>query len=380
MAALRDWRNVERRRETLQDAAQALADGQLVAFALETGYAVAACGLLPSAVQQLTESADHSANGPVVLLLNSPSAMADWAPNLSGEALRLSRRCWPGPVQFVLRADTMSGVASRLDPGVRRATCPDGDLHLRVPANEAIRQTSRLLPGFLVLAGDEPGAAPNGAAVGRLQARYGDRLAMIVDDAPAQYDRPASIVRLDENGWELLREGAVPATALQELSACMIVFVCTGNTCRSPLAEALARKLLAEGANCAAEELPQRGYIAVSAGLSAMPGCPAAPEAIAIAREYGVDLQRHATRPVTAAILRQADRVYAMTESHLLAITMHLPNTAGRIELLSPRGEDIADPIGGDGATYKLCAEQILQCLMERMAEISGQRSRAADR
>jgi protein-tyrosine phosphatase len=373
MSDVRDWRRLEERRSTLHDAAQALANGRLVAFMLETGYAVAACGLLPAAVEQLVDVPDRESCGPAALLLNSACAMADWAPHLSAAAIRLSRRCWPGPVQFVLKTGSDGGIASRLDPDVRRVACRDGDLHLRVPAHEAIRQTSRLLPGFLVLAETTIGAGQNSSAAESLDVRYGDRLAMIVEDGPQPYDRPASIVRLHENGWELVREGALTALALQELSARMIVFVCTGNTCRSPLAEALCKKLLAERCNCAVEELPRRGFVALSAGLSAAPGCRAAPEAIAIAREHGVDLEGHATRLVTAALLRQADHVFAMTASHLRAIAMHLPGASGWIQLLSPRGDDISDPIGGDGATYKECAEQILQCLTERLAAISGQ-------
>jgi len=373
MVDLRDWRNLDERRSALHDAAQTLANGQLVAFALETGYAVAACGLLPAAVHQLVEASATASDVRAALLLGSPSAFTDWAPDLSAAAVRLSRRCWPGPVQFVLRIDSGGGVASRLNPEVRGAVGPDGDLHFRVPAHEAIRQASRLLPGFLVVADAEIGAAANGTAAERLHNRYRERLGMVIDDGPPLYDRPATVVRLEQNGWQLVREGAVSADALRELSARMIVFVCTGNTCRSPLAAALCQKLLAERCSCSADELPRRGFIASSAGLSAVPGCSAAPETIAIAKEYGVDLGGHTTRPLSAMLLRQADYVFAMTASHLRAMAMHLPGAGPAMHVLSPRGEDIPDPIGGDDATYKQCAEQIWQCLQDRLTEILGE-------
>ena len=67
---------------------------------------------------------------------------------------------------------------------------------------------------------------------------------------------------------------------LRQQSACLVVFVCTGNTCRSPLAEALCKKRLADALGCAMADLPGRGFFVCSAGLAAMMGGPAAAEAV----------------------------------------------------------------------------------------------------
>ena len=100
---------------------------------------------------------------------------------------------------------------------------------------------------------------------------------------------------------------------LQQQAACLVVFVCTGNTCRSPLAEALCKARLAERLGCTAADLPGRGFHVYSAGLAAMTGGPAAEEAVDVARAYGADLTTHASRPLTADLAAQADYLVAMT-------------------------------------------------------------------
>jgi protein-tyrosine phosphatase len=378
MIEVRDWRNVEQRRDILHDAAQALAAGKLVAFPVETGCAVAASALFPAAVQKLVAWPRLSREGSASVLLNTAGALSDWAPDLGRVGQRLTRRCWPGPVQFVVSEGTNRGLASRLQPEVRRFVLHDSDLNLRVPAHDAIRYTSRLLPGCLVVGETECRAREAEAlesclhpqAMEALQQELGGEIALAVQDEPGQYNRPVSVVRLHGESWQLIRDGAVSAAALGELAACMIVFVCTGNTCRSPLAEGLCKKLLAERLQCGAEELPAKGFVVLSAGLSAVAGCRAAEEAVATARKYSVDLESHLSRPMSPTLMRQADHVFAMTQSHLRTITTYLPGAGSWVRLLAPHGSDIPDPIGGDEEIYQRCAEQILECLQSRLAEI----------
>jgi len=149
-----------------------------------------------------------------------------------------------------------------------------------------------------------------------------------------------------------------------------IVFVCTGNTCRSPLAEALCKKLLAQRLGCTVEELPRCGFVVLSAGLAAMMGASAAPEAVEAARELEADVGGHRSQPLTAPLAAQADHLVAMTRSHLLALAAQYPDLGNRARLLGGGGDDVPDPIGCDQQIYRECAQQILHHLEKFLPEI----------
>jgi protein-tyrosine phosphatase len=166
------------------------------------------------------------------------------------------------------------------------------------------------------------------------------------------------------------QEEAAPAAIIGPRSPRIIVFVCTGNTCRSPLAEALCKKRLADHLSCAIDELPTRGFVVLSAGLAAMIGTQAAPEAVETARAFGADLTAHASRPVTADLIAQADRIFTMTHGHFRILTSLFPESGQVARLLAPEGEDIADPVGGDLEVYQECALRIWHCLDDLLAEL----------
>ena len=109
-----------------------------------------------------------------------------------------------------------------------------------------------------------------------------------------------------------------------------IVIVCTGNTCRSPMAEAMLRRLVAERLGCTPAEIEQRGVIDPSAGVSAAPGGCAAPEAVETMRQRGLDISRHESQPLTEKLVRHADVILTLTGAHRQAIVRRWPEAAPR--------------------------------------------------
>jgi protein-tyrosine phosphatase len=291
-------------------------------------------------------------------------------PSLSPVGRRLARRCWPGPVTLVCGEGLGEGLASQLPERVRLRVCPQGTIGLRVPAHEAIQQVLGRIPGPLVLTSANRSGEPEATTCEEVVRTVGDSLALVIADDPSPHGKASTVVQVEGNSWDVLREGAVDTATLKRLAGCMIVFVCTGNTCRSPLAEALFKKLLGERLGCRPEELPEHGFLVLSAGLAAFPGCPATAEAVEAARELGADLSEHLSRPLTAGLAGQADYVVAMTRSHLLALDEPYYCLGDKPRLLCPDADDVLDPIGGDQQVYRQCARQILTYLETLLPEV----------
>lgn len=348
------WRP-ESAREACRQAVLALTRGGVVGLPTEASYVLAASAAHPQAIERL-----RGAGYRPVIALSGPLAAAAWLPEWGPLAQRLAQRCWPGPVLLVGEADGEAEQLRQLPGEVSKPLCRDGCLGLWVPSHEAVRQVRDALPHPLVCADTGLPTAED------LAHSAGPAASVIIDGGPSLYPGAATAVSVNSRAWTVLREGVVPVDDIARLSARTIVFVCTGNTCRSPLAEALCKQLLAERLGCTLAELPKRGFVVLSAGLAAMMGGAAATEAVEVAREYGADLSAHASQPLTPDLAAQADDLIAMTRSHRAAL---LALGGQRVRLMSAAGEDVADPIGGDREVYRDCARQIRRHLEELLAE-----------
>lgn len=134
-----------------------------------------------------------------------------------------------------------------------------------------------------------------------------------------------------------------------------VLFVCTGNTCRSPMAEALFRKAV-EGRD---------EYVVGSAGVAASKGSPASPETIMVLKKRGASLEKFGSRLVNDAILSEATHVFAMTRSHLQTLESRFPAHSDKFYLVcefvdQPKvgtGADVPDPIGMGARAYAQVAD-----------------------
>lgn len=357
-----DLNQAEDVRDVIQRAVEALSSGKIVAIPTETVYGLAASALQPEAVKRLWELKGRDSSKPFAIAVKSLEDSLDYVPDMSPLARRLARRCWPGPVTLVMD-DHPESVIHQLDQPVIDATVPGGTVGLRVPDHDVTRQILRLCAGPIVLtsanlAGDP--AANDGQTVLK---DLGEQVDMIIDAGPTRFQNASTVVKVDGDQLTVLREGAVNESVVRGLTDYIAVVVCTGNTCRSPMAEAMLKKQFSNKFGCGIDQLADFGVNVMSAGISAMPGAPAANQSVEVMRQYGVDISAHCSQPMTGRLAKCADVIFALTNGHRDAIVSQWPELKDTVKTLRPDGGDISDPIGSPVAVYQSCAQQIDQCL-----------------
>jgi protein-tyrosine phosphatase len=358
-AVVIDLQVVEDQRDVVHRAVEALAAGQLVAFPTETVYGVAASALNEQAVDRLLAAKGRQTGHPLSLAIKSSDDAWDYIPGMSPLAERLARRCWPGPVTLVLDDNDPDSVTKRLPDSIRQIVCPEGSIGLRVPAHPVILSVLRLSAGPLALSSANRSGEPDAVTAEQVLDALGDKVALVLDDGRSKLAQPSSVVRVRDNQWQVLRAGVLNETTLKRLASYMLLFVCTGNTCRSPMAEVLMRDRLAKRLSIEPDQLEDHGLMVMSAGIAAMAGGRASVEASHIMNERALNLDQHESQPLSDRLVRFADLILAMTRSHREAILAQWPAAGPRTFVLGNNQGDVSDPIGGPAEVYRQCADQI---------------------
>lgn len=367
MATVLDLRRADDPRDSIHRTVESLAKGQVVAIPTDTVYGLAASALQPQAVERLLEISQRSPSAPLVLAVRSAEEVLDYICRWTPLGRRLARRCLPGPLTLTLPVDGADSLVARLPEAVQRwILSEDRFVGFRVVDHPVVAQLQQYLRGPLVLtSAGLPGQDPPTTGSDVIHS-LGDRLSLVLNDGATRYGGASTVVRVIDNQYEILRHGAIDATAMNDFAKPLIVLVCTGNTCRSPMAQGLLQQRLA------ALGPPWASVSVLSAGVAAADGAPPSPHAVQVLGEQGIDIACHASRPLSDAIMNRADLVLTMTRGHRAAILAAWPEMADRIHTVRPDGGDVADPVGGSIELYEQCARQIAESLdrwVERLAD-----------
>ncbi|MEM7308166.1 MAG: Sua5/YciO/YrdC/YwlC family protein [Planctomycetota bacterium] len=342
----------------------ALASGEVVCMPTETVYGFAARADLPEALANLRALKSRDAGEPLTWHVGRPDVIERFD-RLVPLARRLAERYWPGPLTLVLEGlprgvDGLEGIA------------PESWTGMRLPAHRGTAGVLEALPFPVVMtsantSGDEPLLDADSIAEG-----FGPRLALLLDGGPSRLGEPSGVLRLGRGSFRLLREGLVSIGDLRRVAGLRIGFCCTGNTCRSPMAEGLAKLELGRrlGSEATPDGLAEFGFEVESFGVFAGAGAPPSEHAVEVLRGAGYDLSGHRSAPATLEGVTALDRVYCLTPAHLENLRALLPpGKAHHLELLDPDGDGIPDPIGGPLETYRMCAERIGDAIQRRAAD-----------
>jgi protein-tyrosine-phosphatase len=149
----------------------------------------------------------------------------------------------------------------------------------------------------------------------------------------------------------------------------VILFVCAGNTSRSPMAQALCNDEILRRLGISREQLDRASVRAVSAGLTAVPGRPLSTAALSTLENLGVSAHQHFSQEITRELVEQAERIFCMSDDQCGKLAGMFPQAASKVERLDPDG-DIEDPSGQDLTAFRSLATRLQRSVSVRMSEI----------
>ena len=331
--------------EKIAEAARIIRQGGLVIFPTETVYGIAADANNPKAMERLGRVKHRSAGKRFSILIAQRGIIDNYSCYTEPNLYKLIDKYWPGPLTVIVPAkfgDETVGirmpdhtVALKL---VEESGCtiaaPSANLEdKKAPTN--VREALEDLDGKVELA---------------------------IDGGPVDFGISSTIVDFTKAKPTVIRDGVITQPDVDRtINKKSILFVCTGNSCRSVMAEYLLKAKL----------IGRDDVEVFSAGTSVYFKSLASHETITVLREQGINAAGHMSRPLGRIMLRKADLIFAMTRSHRMQILDLVPSVEKRVYLLKEfaqsRGHevdlDVPDPIGQGHAEYQECLLTIKEAI-----------------
>ncbi|MCG2711045.1 MAG: threonylcarbamoyl-AMP synthase [Candidatus Omnitrophica bacterium] len=324
-------------KDKIKEAALIIKAGGLVAFPTETVYGLAA---LPYdiAVEKLRYIKNRYEVKQFSFCIHSIEQAEQLTGYISPFVYKLMNKFWPGPLTLVL--DTRQGET----------------VGLRIPDHPVALLLLKEIgePVFAPSANFAGGRAPVNAQ--EVLKALDKKIDALIDSGESKLKLSSTVCKVSDDSFEIIRQGTITQGMIaQVLKTKEVLFVCTGNSCRSAMAEGLMKKIVEDSKNI---------HIS-SAGVAAYEGMPASNEAIFVMRKSGVDISEHKARRVTDEMLKQADFILVMEQGHKQYILKKRIELTKKVFLLKEFAEDqpgelsIQDPIGMSIGFYEKVAGEL---------------------
>ena len=354
----------------ITEAARQIDSGALVAFPTETVYGIA-CTVNNESLSRLNSLKDRAPDKHYTLHIGQKTDLKNYLPAVGLRAQKLINKTWPGPLTIVFEMENHQIEEQRkiLEPEVFENLYKNNSIGIRCPDNT--------IASILLQKTTKPVVAPSANMTGKppavdadqVLAYFSDQIELVLDAGPCKYKKSSAVVKITKKGMEVLRPGLYSQAYIDAVSTVKFLFVCTGNICRSPMAEGICRKYLAEKLHCKVDHLEKMGYKVSSAGVMDAPGIPASPEAVNACAAKGIDLTSHRSQTLSQSLIEETDFIFALSQMHCQHI-MAFSSSAAEKCLLLAANKDISDPIGQSQQVYNDCAETIEKAVKERIGEL----------
>lgn len=351
----------------IRQAAKLVDAGELVAFPTETVYGIA-CRVEAGSLSKLDNLKGRRGDKPYTLHIGRKSDVEKYVPVIGLRAGKLIKDAWPGPLTIVFELDASAIDKQRicLAETVFETLYKDNCIGIRCPDNAISSALLRMTQSAVVApSANITGLAP-AVDPAQVLAEFSGKIALLLDTGPCKHKESSTVVKIGKAGLQILRPGVYSLSTLEAMSCVKFLFVCTGNTCRSPMAEGMFSKYLSEKLGCEVDQLEKKGYKIMSAGTIGLAGLSPTPEAIAACAAKGIDITAHKSRALTEQLIEACDFIFVMGRMHHRRIRA-LSRKAVNKCLLLVEDKDVPDPVGQPQAFYDDCAELIEKSVKKRI-------------